>query len=109
MSRGGPQHEGDGVAARDQMRVHAHLQHPQSAGPVVLPERLVPFHVPVAAEDVVDQDVEPAPVALDARDELGNRGRVFVVDHERRSGSARGRHQLAGLLDRLGPPDLRRP
>ena len=91
------------------MRVHAHLQHPQPARPVVLPERLVPFHVPVAAEDVVDEYVQPAVVALDSLDELGNRGGVFVIDHERRSGSPRGRDQLSGLLDRLGPAHLRGP
>ena len=106
VSRRGPQHERDRGATRDQVRVHAHLQHPQPAGPVVLPERLVPFHVPVAAEDVVDEDVEPALVALDAFDQLGNRGRVFVIDHERRPRASRGRHQLSGLLDRLGPADL---
>ena len=77
------------------MRVHAHLQHPQPAGPVVLPERLVPLHVPVAAEDVVDQNVEPALVALDARDQLGDRRGVFVIDHERRSGPARGRRSVS--------------
>jgi hypothetical protein len=65
------------------MRVHAHLQHPQPAGPVVLPKRLVPFHVPVAAEDVVDEDVQPAVVALDSCNELGNRGGVLVIDHHR--------------------------
>ena len=53
------------------MRVHAHLQHPQPSGPVVLPERLVPFHVPVATEDVVHEHIEPPMVALDRRDELG--------------------------------------
>ena len=65
------------------MRVDAHLQHPQPACPVVLPERLVPFHVPVAAEDVVDEDVQSALVALDSLDKLGNQLRVFVIDYER--------------------------
>jgi hypothetical protein len=89
--------------------VHAHLQHPQPAGEVVLPQRLAPLHVPVTAEDVVHEEIEPAVVALDARDELGNRVGVFVIDHERRRGAPRARDQLAGLLDRLGPADLGRP
>ena len=55
------------------MRVHAHLQHPQAAGPVVLPDRLVPLHVPVAAEDVVDEDVQPALLTLDVCDQLRDR------------------------------------
>jgi hypothetical protein len=46
----------------------------------MFPERLVPFHVPVAAEDVVDEYVQPALVAFDPLDELGNRGGVFVID-----------------------------
>ena len=44
----------------DQVGVRPHLQHPQAAVPVVLPQRLVPLHVLVAAEDVVDQHVETA-------------------------------------------------
>src|SRR5437870_2066029 len=81
---GGPEHEGDGGAGGDEVRVHAHLQHSQAAFPVVLPERLVPLHVAVAAEDVVDEHVEPAVLALDPRDEIGNGSRILVIDHERR-------------------------
>jgi hypothetical protein len=91
------------------MRMNAHLQHPQPAGPGVLPERLVPFHVPVTAEDVVHEEIESAPLALDARDQLGNRGRVFVIDHERRPRVSRSSNQVSSLLDGLGPADLRRP
>src|SRR5581483_8082041 len=73
------------------------------------PERLVPLHVAIAAEDVVDEDVEPGVLPLDPRDELADRRRILVVDHERRAVAARGGQQLPGLLDRLGPADLRRP
>src|SRR5207247_483676 len=72
-------------------------------------ERLVPFHVPVATEDVVDKYVEPPMIALDRRDELANRGWVLVIDHQRRPRASRRRDQVAGLLDRLGPANLRGP
>ena len=106
---GGAQHQRDGGTTGDQVRVYPHLQHPQPAGPVVLPERLVPLHVPVATKDVVDEHVKPPMVALDRRDELGNRGGVLVIDHQRRPRASRRRDQVPGLLDRLGPADLRRP
>src|SRR5436305_2881633 len=89
------------------MRVHTHLQHPQPTGPVVLPERFVPLHVSIAAKDVVDQHVEPAAVALDAGDELGDCSRIFVIDDERGTGAARYFDQLAGLLDGLRSAELR--
>ena len=41
--------------------------------------------------------------------ERGNRGRVFVIDHERRPSSARSRHELSGLLDGFRPSHLRGP
>jgi catechol 2,3-dioxygenase-like lactoylglutathione lyase family enzyme len=34
----------------------------------VFPQRLVPLHVPVTAEDVIDQHIQPALVALDCPD-----------------------------------------
>jgi hypothetical protein len=88
--------------------VHAHLQHPQPAGPVVLPERPVPFHVPVTAEDVVHEEIESALLTLDARDQLGDGCRVFVIDHERHPRASCSPNQVSSLLDRLGPADLRR-
>ena len=91
------------------MRVHPHLQHPQPAGPVVLPDRLVPLHVPVASEDVIDEDVQPAPVMLDVRDQLRDRCGILMVHDARRASPSGARDQLAGLLDRLGPADFRRP
>ena len=47
----------------DQVGAHAHAEHPPAAVEVVLPQRLVPLRVAVAAEGVVDEDVEPAVVA----------------------------------------------
>src|SRR5438876_11935575 len=75
----------------------------------MLPEWLVPLHIPVAAEDVVDEDVEPAPLALNVCDQLGNRCGILVVHHARRAVAPGSRDQLAGVVDRLGPADLRRP
>src|SRR4051812_37840652 len=75
----------------------------------MLPEWLVPLHVPVAAEDVVDEDVEPASVALDVCDQLGNRCGILVVHHARKAVAPGSGDQLAGVLDRLGPAYLRRP
>ena len=88
------------------MGVHAHLQHPQPAGPVVLPQRLVPLGIPVAAEDVIDQHVQAAVLALDGREQLGDRRGVLVIDDEGRALSASSADPVAGLLDRLGPVDL---
>jgi hypothetical protein len=97
-----------GIAARHVMvRVHAHLQHPQPARPVVLPQRLVPLHVTVAAEDVVDEHVEPAVVTLDGGEQRGDLFRILVVDDEGGARPASGADQVAGLLDGLGPADLR--
>lgn len=74
----------------------------------MLPEQLLPFHVAIAAEDVVDEYVEAAAIALDACDQLGDRDGILVVDDERGSRPAGRLQQLAGLLDGLRPIDLRR-
>ena len=66
----------------DQVRVDPHLEHAQAAVPVVLPQRLVPLHVLVAAEDVVDEHVEAAVFALDGADELRHGRGILVVDDE---------------------------
>src|SRR5207244_3335571 len=71
----------------------------------VLPERVLPVGVPVAAEDVVDEHVEPAPRRADPRDERGDRVGVLVVDDHTLAG-AHGRETVAGLLDGLRPVDL---
>ena len=59
-----------------------HLEHAQPAVPVVLPQRLVPLHVLVAAEDVVDEHVETAAFALDGVEELRHGRGILVVDDE---------------------------
>ena len=80
-----------GRPGRDEVGVHAHLEDPQPAVPVVLPQRLFPFGVPVTAEDVVHQDVEPAVLASDRRDQGGDRRGILVVDDARLAGPARRR------------------
>ena len=92
---------------RDQVGAHAHAEHPPPAVQVVLPQRLVPLRVAVAAEGVVDEDVEPAVVTLERGHQRGDGVGVLVVDDVGDALADRG-HQLAGLLDGLGAPDLRR-
>jgi hypothetical protein len=91
----------------DEMGVHPHRQHPQATGEVVLPHRRVPLGVAVAAEDVVDQDVQAAVLGLDLGDQAGYGRGVLVVDDQGCAAPADGGYQVAGLLYRLRPPDLR--
>jgi hypothetical protein len=74
----------------------------------VLPQRLVPLHVPVAAEDVVDEDVQSTLLGVDSPHECGDLVGVLVVDHQGASAATRCADQISGLLDRLGPVDLGR-
>src|ERR1700733_9318201 len=62
------------------MGMHAHLQHPQPARPVVLPQWLVPLHVPVAPEDVVNQHIEAAALVIDGGYQGGILAGVFVIN-----------------------------
>jgi hypothetical protein len=62
--------------------------------------------VAVAAEDVVDQDVQAALFGLDSGDQTGHGLGVLVVDDQGRALAAGRGHQVAGILDRLRPPDL---
>jgi hypothetical protein len=103
---GGSQHQRERRPAGDEMRVHAHLQHSQAAGPVVLPQRPVPLHVAVASEDVVDKHVEPTPITLDLAHELRDGFGILVVDDACDAVAAGACDQLAGFFDRLGPADL---
>ena len=75
----------------------------------MLPQRLVPLRVPVAAEHVVDEYVETSMIRLDALDESSNGARVLMVDDQRCRRPAGRLDQLAGLLDRLGTVDLGPP
>src|SRR5215469_3437840 len=79
----------------------------QATLPVVFPQRLVPLHVPVTAEDVIDQHIQAALLTLDCRNQFGDRIRVLVVDDAGGARSARGADQLAGFLDGLGPVEFR--
>ena len=91
------------------MGVHPHAQHANSAVEIVLPQLLVPLGVAVAAEDVVDEDVEASLLLVDPGDELGHLVRLEMVDAERSALSAGGLDQLARLLDRLGTVHVGRP
>jgi hypothetical protein len=64
----------------DEMGVHPHPQHPQATGEVVLPHRRVTLGVAVAAEDVVDQDVQAAVLGLG--DQAGHGRGVLVVNDQ---------------------------
>ena len=90
------------------MGVTPHAQHPQATGEVVL-HTGVATGVAVAAEDVVDQDVQAAMLGLDPGDQAGHGRGVLMVDDQGRALPAGGGHQLAGVLDRLRPPNLRPP
>jgi hypothetical protein len=75
----------------------------------VLPQRLVPLHVPVAPEDVVDQDIEAAALVLDGCHQGGDLAGILVINHSCGARPARRPDQVTGLLDRLRPADLGRP
>jgi hypothetical protein len=89
------------------VRVDPHAQHAQASGEVVLPQLLVPLGVAVSAEDVVHEHVEPTLLRLDLTDEAGHLVRLEVIDAKRGPFPAHSGDQLAGLLYRLGPVDLR--
>ena len=90
------------------MGMHAHPQHPQPALQVVLPQRLVPLHVPVAPEDVVNQDIEAAALVIDGCHQGGHLAGILVINHSRGARPASRTDQITGLLDRLRPADLGR-
>ena len=92
--------------AGDQVRVDGQAQQPQPGGEVVLPERRVPLEQPLAAPDVVDEQVEAPVLGVDPLHERLDGGRLEMVDRDRDPEAARGGHELGGLLDRLGPAVL---
>ncbi len=83
--------------------MHPHAQHVEPARQVMLPELLVPLHILVATEDVIDEDVQPTALRLDAGHEILHRSHIQVIDAESDALSAGREHQLAGFLDGLGP------
>src|SRR4029453_6973123 len=101
------QQQRQGGVGGDDVGVHTHAQHAQATGQVVLPQRPVPLRVAVAAEDVVDQDVQPSLLGLDPGDQVGHGPRVLVVDDQGGALPAGGGHAVTGVLDRLWPSDLR--
>src|SRR5262245_13287140 len=83
------------------------MQEAQAFVQVVLPQLGVPLEEKLTAPDVVDEDVQPAGVALDPLDQPGNLGWFQVVDGDG-GGRAPGLpHQVGGLLNGFGPPVLR--
>ena len=90
------------MVRRDQVRMHAELQHAQPVRQVVLPHRRVPLLEVLAAPDVVDEDVEPALVGADPIDELRHvAGNEMIESH--RDASAAGRaDERRGFFDGLG-------
>ncbi len=95
---------------RDQVGVDGEAQQPEPIGQVALPDRPVPVGratlQPLAAPDVVDEDVEAAVVAVDPVAQPAHLIGVEVVDGDRDAGATRRVDELGGLLDRLGPPDV---
>src|SRR5690606_33117234 len=70
---------------------------------VVLPQLRVPVDHHLAAPDVIDEDVEPPVLAVDALDQRADLLAFEVIDLDRDPGTARGVDELRGLLDRLWP------
>jgi hypothetical protein len=60
----------------------------------------------VAAPDVVDQDVEPAPLGIDPRQQLAHLRRFEVVADDRHGLPSGLGGPSGGALDGLGPIDL---
>jgi hypothetical protein len=64
---------------------------------------------PGEAEDVVDQNVEPALLTLDAFDQRAHLGRHEMIDPHRNAAAARLIDQRRRLLDGFRPVHLRAP
>ncbi len=82
------------------MRVDAKAQQVETVLQIGLPHSLVPLHLG-QAEDVVDEDVQRAPLTLDTRDQRADVVRDEMVDSNS-DGTASGRvDESRGLLDRF--------
>ena len=91
---------------RDRVRIDRQAQQVQAVIEIRFPDRLVPFDLR-RAEDVVDQDVQPALLALDARDERPDLLRIQMVHLDRNAATAGSVDESGGFLDRLGSIHLR--
>jgi hypothetical protein len=83
---------------------------PQQAQPLVervLPHRPVPLGERITAPHVVDEHVEAALLAIDPFDERPDLLGIEVIHLRADPDAAGGRHELGGLLDRLGTVHLR--
>ncbi len=98
-----PQHQGRRMLGGDQVAEHRLIHQRAHHANVEPPELGAPIDHRVAAPDVVDQDVQPAPLGLDA----GHQGDDFVllgvIGADRDAHAAVFVDQRRGLLDRLGP------
>jgi hypothetical protein len=103
-----PDQEGQGEVAGDDVRVDGEPQHALAVLQGVLPHRHVPLDQEVRPPDVVDEHVQSPLLALDPRDQGLDLDRVQVIDLGGDPLAARLAHQVGGLLDRLGTPQLRR-
>ena len=84
------------------MGMHRTLLHQQPFGEVEFPEGQPPFSQAVAAPDIVDENVELAPLFVgNAGKERNDLRRHGVVDAHRNAQATVGGHQRGGLFDRL--------
>jgi hypothetical protein len=75
---------------------------------VRLPERAPLAHQRIFTGDGVDEHVEAAVLAVDARDERRDLRLNRVIDADGNGAAAGRRNHLHGLVDRLGPAVRRR-
>ena len=68
----------------------------------------MPPSIGIFAGDAVDEDIQPAVLAGDAREERLDLGLDGVIDAHRDAGAAGGGHHRRGLVDRLRPAVGRR-
>ena len=85
------------VVGGDQVGVDAEPEQPEPVREVVLPDRLVPLEEPLAAPDVVDEDVEPPALGADAGDERRDLVRHQMVDAHRHPLAAEPRSTSAAV------------
>ena len=90
------------------MRLDRALEDGEALDRIQLPERCPPLGEVVAAPDVVDQDVEPPGLLLDAGEELLDLIGLQVIGLDRNAPAARGGQFYAPRCVNFGAP-VRRP
>ena len=91
---------------RDQVRVHAELQHAKTVPEIVLPDRRVPLLEILSTPQVVDQHVQAALLSADPRDQRFDLARHKVVNPDRDAPAAGRGDLLGGFFDGLRPAIL---